>query len=73
MSIRQFSLCFEAAAVTGHLPWGRLSAQARVTGQQYDISAFVRKMERLYDILHRVSRPTHRRGVLAADLEFLAR
>ena len=29
---------------------------ARVTGQQYDIAAFVRKMERLYDLLHRVSR-----------------
>ena len=51
----------------------RLGAQARVTGQQYDIAAFVRKMERLYEILHRVSRPTNRRGVLAADLEFLAR
>ncbi len=51
----------------------RLGAEARRTGQQYDIAAFVRKMERLYDILHRVSRPTHRRGVLAADLEFLAR
>ena len=49
----------------------RLGAGARRTGQQYDIAAFVRKMERLYDILHRVSRPTHRRGVLAADLEFL--
>ena len=51
----------------------RLGAEARRTGQQYDIAAFVRKMERLYDILHRVSRPTHRRGVLVADLEFLAR
>ena len=51
----------------------RLGAQARITGQQYDIAAFVRKMERLYEILHRVSRATHRRGVLAADLEFLAR
>ena len=51
----------------------RLGSQARVTGQQYDIAAFVRKMERLYDILHRVSRATNRRGVLATDLEFLAR
>jgi glycosyltransferase involved in cell wall biosynthesis len=51
----------------------RLGAAARQTGQQYDITAFVRKMERLYEILHRVSRATHRRGVLDADLEFLAR
>ena len=51
----------------------RLGAAARQTGQQYDITAFVRKMKRLYEILHRVSRATHRRGVLDADLEFLAR
>ena len=51
----------------------RLGAGARQTGQQYDITAFVRKMERLYEILHRVSRATNRRGVLDADLEFLAR
>ena len=38
---------------------------ARQPAQQYDIAAFVRKMERLYDLLHRVSRATHRRGVLA--------
>jgi glycosyltransferase involved in cell wall biosynthesis len=49
----------------------QLGARARVTAQQYDIAAFVRKMERLYEILHRVSRPTRRRGVLAADLSFL--
>jgi glycosyltransferase involved in cell wall biosynthesis len=49
----------------------RLSAAARTTSLQYDISAFVRKMERLYDLLHRVSRPTHRRGALEANLEFL--
>ena len=49
----------------------RLSAEARTTSLQYDIAAFVRKMERLYDLLHRVSRATHRRGVLEADLEFL--
>ncbi len=48
-----------------------LSLRARVTGQQYGIAAFVRKMERLYDLLHRVSRPTHRQGVLRADLSFL--
>jgi len=49
----------------------RLSVQARMTGQQYDIAAFVRKMEQLYDLLHRVSRATKRRGVLQADLSFL--
>jgi len=48
-----------------------LSVRARVKGQQYGIAAFVQKMERLYDILHRVSRPTGRRGVLQADLSFL--
>ena len=50
---------------------GRLGAAARVTATQYDIAMFVRKMERLYEILHRVSRPTRRRGVLNADLSFL--
>jgi glycosyltransferase involved in cell wall biosynthesis len=49
----------------------RLGAEARNTSQQYDITAFVRKMERLYEILHRVSRPTGRRGVLQEDLAFL--
>jgi glycosyltransferase involved in cell wall biosynthesis len=49
----------------------RLSAAARQTGQHYDIAAFVRKMERLYDLLHDVSRRTHRQGVLQADLSFL--
>ena len=49
----------------------RLSVHARVTGQQYDIAAFVRKMERLYDLLHEVSRRTKRQGVLQADLSFL--
>jgi glycosyltransferase involved in cell wall biosynthesis len=49
----------------------RLGAEARTTSQQYDITAFVRKMERLYEILHRVSRPTGRRGVLQEDLSFL--
>lgn len=51
----------------------RLSAAARVTGREYDIATFVRKMERLYGILHDVSRRTRRRGVLDADLSFLAR
>jgi glycosyltransferase involved in cell wall biosynthesis len=49
----------------------RLGATAHLTGKHYDIAAFVRKMEQLYDLLHRVSRPTHRRGVLVSDLSFL--
>jgi glycosyltransferase involved in cell wall biosynthesis len=49
----------------------RLSAAARATADKYDIGAFVRRMERLYLILHEVSRRTHRKGVLEADLSFL--
>jgi glycosyltransferase involved in cell wall biosynthesis len=49
----------------------RIGAAAAVTGRQFDIGAFVRKMERLYEILHRVSRATHRKGVLVSDLSFL--
>ena len=49
----------------------RIRAAAFETGKQYDITAFVRKMERLYEILHRVSRATRRKGVLASDLSFL--
>jgi glycosyltransferase involved in cell wall biosynthesis len=50
----------------------RLAAAARVSGREYDIDVFVRKMERLYAILHEVSRATRRQGVLQADLSFLA-
>ena len=49
----------------------RLGAAAYETARQYDIAAFVRKMERLYDLLDRVSRPTHRKGILREDLSFL--
>jgi glycosyltransferase involved in cell wall biosynthesis len=49
----------------------RLGTAARETGKQYDIAAFVRKMESLYALLHRVSRPSRRKGVLEADLSFL--
>lgn len=49
----------------------RLSVHARVTGTKYDIAAFVRKMERLYDLLHENSRRTKRRGILQEDLSFL--
>jgi glycosyltransferase involved in cell wall biosynthesis len=50
----------------------RLGAAARVTGRRYDIDAFVKKMERLYTLLHEVSRATRRQGILRADLSFLA-
>jgi glycosyltransferase involved in cell wall biosynthesis len=49
----------------------RLAGNAGITGRGYDIGAFVRKMERLYEVLHDVSRRTHRRGVLEQDLSFL--
>ena len=49
----------------------RLAAAARESGQGYDIGAFVRKMERLYALLHDTSRATRRQGVLRADLSFL--
>jgi glycosyltransferase involved in cell wall biosynthesis len=49
----------------------RLSVHARETGRQYDILTFVRKMERLYGLLHEVSAPSRRRGILQADLSFL--
>ena len=48
-----------------------LAAGARKTGARYDIAAFVRKMERLYLILHDTSRATGRAGILQADLSFL--
>ena len=49
----------------------QIGAAARISGQRYDILAFVRKMERLYDLLHRVSRETHRKGAIQSDLSFL--
>lgn len=48
-----------------------LGAEARKTGQRYDIAAFVRKMERLYELLHETSRATGRAGILKQDLSFL--
>ncbi len=51
----------------------RLGRAARETGAFYDIDRFVRKMEQLYELMHEVSRPTHRQGVAKADLSFLAR
>jgi glycosyltransferase involved in cell wall biosynthesis len=49
----------------------RIRAAAYQTGKQYDIAAFVRKMEQLYDLLHRVSRATGRKGALTSYLSFL--
>jgi glycosyltransferase involved in cell wall biosynthesis len=68
-----------AAALADKIVWlidrpaerARLAGAARETGRHYDIDLFVRKMERLYTILHDVSRSTHRQGVLRADLSFL--
>ena len=57
-----------------------LMAEARKTGQRYDIAAFVRKMERLYELLHQTSPPSRgrfggsgREGILKADLGFLTK
>ena len=69
----------DARALAAKIVWAmdrpderaRLSQSAGQTGQQYDIEAFVRKMERLYVLLNEVSRASHRRGVQAADLAFL--
>jgi glycosyltransferase involved in cell wall biosynthesis len=69
----------DAAALAGKIVWAidhpeeraRLGAAARTTGRQYDIGAFVRKMERLYTLLHETSRATRRKGILRADLSFL--
>jgi glycosyltransferase involved in cell wall biosynthesis len=69
----------DAAALAARITWAmdhpaertRLGVAAREAGRRYDIDAFVRKMERLYQLLHQVSRTSHRRGLLAADLAFL--
>jgi len=49
----------------------RIAAEGRVTAKSYDIAAFVRKMEQLYDLLHAKSRVTHRDVVGTEDLSFL--
>ena len=48
-----------------------LGRAALVTARQYDIDAFVKKMERLYDILHAQSRATRRNAKGTLDLAFL--
>jgi glycosyltransferase involved in cell wall biosynthesis len=70
----------DAAALADRIVWAidhpeareALGRAARQTGRRYDIDSFVRKMERLYGLLHETSRATRRRGVLEADLGFLA-
>jgi glycosyltransferase involved in cell wall biosynthesis len=49
----------------------RLAAAGRLAAQRYDIGAFVRKMERLYDVLRRDSRRTRRHVAEAVNLDFL--
>ncbi|MCC7007326.1 MAG: glycosyltransferase [Acidobacteria bacterium] len=48
-----------------------LGHAARRSASAYDITAFVRKMERLYDLLHRESRARHRRIAESKDMAFL--
>lgn len=49
----------------------RVAASARETANRFDIAAFVRKCERLYDVLHARSRATGRRVAETEDLSFL--
>ena len=49
-----------------------LAREARKTGAGYDITVFVRKMERLYELMAETSRATRRAGVASADLSFLS-
>jgi glycosyltransferase involved in cell wall biosynthesis len=69
----------DAAALAREIVWmmdhaverERLGAAARETGREYGIDAFVHMMERLYVLLHEVSRRTKRHGILEQDLSFL--
>ena len=69
----------DAAALAREILWmldhaddrRRLGEGARATGRLYDIGAFVRKMERLYVLLHETSRATGRRTILTSDVSFL--
>ena len=49
----------------------RLGQAAQRASARHDIQAFVRKMERLYELLDADSRQTRRAGILQADLSFL--
>jgi len=63
---RAICLLLETPAIVADLV-----VEARKTGQRYDIAAFVRKMERLYELLHETSHVPRRAGILKADLSFL--
>ena len=60
----------DAAALADRIIWAidhpdvrrQLGAAARASGRQYDIAVFVRKMERLYTLLHETSRATDVEG-----------
>jgi len=68
-----------SAALADRIVWAidhpderrRLAAAARATGRRYDIGLFVRKMERLYVLLHDTAAVAGRRGIRGADLSFL--
>ena len=70
----------DAAALARDIVWmmdhdddrARFGDAAREAGRQFGIDAFVGKMERLYVLLHDLSRRTKRHGVADADLSFLA-
>ena len=70
----------DAAALAAKIVWAidnpaersRLSANARVTGREYDILAFVHKMERLYEMLHDSTEAGHPRGLAGEDLSVLS-
>ena len=49
-----------------------LAAAAAVTGAAYDIGVFVRKLERLYELMDEIRRTSGRRAVAEADLGFLS-
>lgn len=49
----------------------RLAEAARLTGERYDISVFVKKMERLYQILHERAGAARRVDLPQAELSFL--
>lgn len=49
-----------------------LGSSARLTGARYDIDVFVRKMERLYELLHATARSTRRAVIPRDKLSFLA-
>jgi glycosyltransferase involved in cell wall biosynthesis len=50
----------------------KLAGAARRTGVGYDITTFVRKMERLYCIMHESRNKLARRGLAETDLSFLS-